>query len=77
MAGKKPKDDRPDWLKAAAYEMMFIKEALNKALEAVKMSENRIKYALEEADNLAQNIDKNTLSSRYKKHIKEFNKRKR
>jgi hypothetical protein len=50
-------DTRPDWLKAAAYEMDFVKNSLKSALNANYTARTKMKKALEDLTVLGKNLD--------------------
>ncbi len=52
-------DIRPDWVKAASYEMMFLRQELAMAKEAVAAIDSRLDNVLKWANELAENLDEN------------------
>ncbi len=51
-------DNRPDWLKAAAYEMDFARTELNEIKKLQKRSNERMIVALDWLQKLGENLDK-------------------
>ncbi len=52
-------DDRPDWMKAAAYEMDFLRKELDMAKKSVLAAAKRIDNVYKWANTLAENMEKN------------------
>ena len=57
-ANLKAADLRPDWVKAAAYEMDFLRKELAMAKEHLKAIDERLDNVLKWATELAENLDK-------------------
>ncbi len=54
-------DNRPDWLKAAAYELKFFREQMEDGKKALKLAEYRLNNATDWIEKLAKNLDEHTI----------------